>query len=169
MKSNLFTTQRSQLFMGERGTPRPVAESVLGISSSPQSRVSADGWLQNTLSSNKFPTINTKQSLSSASCKVLQQPTLQISKAPRIQARSFCYKSRYRHPRTQARRSTVSLEWMTGHHRNILFPYSCRGICSFQMIYEQWCIKALISKQRTYTVVSGMYPCSYYLAKTIFK
>ena len=77
MKLNLFTTKRSQLFTGERGTPRPVAESVLSISSSPQSRVSADGWLQNTLASNKFPTINTKQSLSSASRKVLQHPTLQ--------------------------------------------------------------------------------------------
>lgn len=34
-------------------------------------------------------------------------------------------------------RPTVSLEGITGHHTNTLLLCSCRGTCSFQMIYAQ--------------------------------
>lgn len=126
--STMFTTKWSQLSVAELGTPQPLVESALSISSSPQSRL-LSRRLQNTQSSSTSPTVNTKQSLRGTSCKA-EQSTLQadVNKPLIIPQRNFCYRSQRQNGGFQ-----VSFKGTRGHHRHILFLYSNRlsaGTCT---------------------------------------
>lgn len=131
----------------------PATESVLGVARSPQSRGSADGRLQNTLSSHKLPTINAKQLFSSTSRNVLQ-----ISESSAIQARNFWLQKQMRH-RTQTCAWSLSGRNQKPPQKHPLSSH--REIWSFKMIYAQRHIKALTPKPKTYAVVSGkhLHPC----------